>query len=142
MEWNVYYYNFNAERIETFNIFKHNAFVKYINEYWKDIKDKSEFANAAKRELQYFFWSKSEWELIIKLTDDGGVFLYPWCGSKEPESEKIEVTNETNYDWLGFAQKHINQIYENEAKIDVYDQVMFVWYRFVDYLWEQNKYFM
>ena len=143
MDWNVYYYNFNAGRIETFNIFKHGAFVKYINEYCKDIKDKSEFANAAKRELQYFFWSKSEWELIIKLTDDDRVFLYPWCGSKNPESEKIEVTDETNYNWLGFAQKHINQqIYGNEAKIDVYDQVMFIWDRFVDYLWEQNKYLM
>lgn len=143
MNWNVYYYNFNAERIETFNIFKHNAFVKYISEYCKDIKDKSEFANIVKRELQYFFWDKSEWELIIKLTDDNRVFLYPWCGSKNPENEKVEVTYKTNFDWLIFAEHRIGkQIYQKEAKIDVYDQVMFVWDNFVDYIWNQNKHFM
>ena len=143
MDWNVYYYNFNAGRIETFNIFKHGAFVKYINEYCKDIKNKSEFANAVKRELRYFFWSKSEWELVIELTDDNRVFLYPWCGSKDPENEKIEVTYKTNFDWLSFAEHRIGkQIYQKEANIDVYDQVMFVWDNFVDYIWNQNKHFM
>lgn len=143
MEWNTYYYNFNARRIETFNIFKHDTFFKYINKHFKDIKDRNEFANAIKRELQYFFWSKSEWELVIKLTDDNRVFLYPWCGSKNPENEKIEVTDETNFDWLSFARYHIDkQIYKNEAKIDIYDQVMFVWDRFVDYVWGQNKHFI
>ena len=140
MNWNVYYYNFNAGRIETFNIFKHGAFVKHINEYCKDIKDKSEFANAVKRELRYFFWSKSEWELIIELTEDNRIFLTPFIGCRNPEEAKIDVTNDTSLDWNGFAKEHINkQIHKNEAKIDVHDQIVYTWDNFLEYIWNNKE---
>lgn len=136
MTWNVYNYNFNAHRIEQFNIFRHGGFREYAYKALKNCKDKTEFAKAIRGELSYYFWSKSEYELIVKLTEDNKVFLYPWCGSRNPDNEKIEVTNETNFDWLGFAKYHIdNQVYKSEAKIDIYDQVMFRFDDFIDYCW-------
>lgn len=136
MEWYVYNYNFNAHKIEKFNIFRYGSFTQYAYRAARDCKDKVDFAKAIRGELLYYFWSKSEYELIIKLTDDNRVFLYPWCGSSNPYNEKIEVTDETDFDWLGFAKEHIDkQIYKNEVKIDIYDQVMFQFDKFIDYVW-------
>lgn len=136
MEWFVYNYNINHNKIETFNIFDHGGFAKYFGKHIRTIKDKAEFAEAVRKELFYYYGSKAEWELVVKLTEYNRVFLYPWCGSRNPESEKLEVTNEMNFDWLGFAKYHIdNQVYKNEAKIDIYNQVMFKFHDFIDYCW-------
>mgnify|MGYP003180072099 CR=1 FL=1 len=136
MIWNVYNYNFNAHKIEKFNIFDHGGFAKYFGKHIRTIKNKAEFAEAVRKELFYYYGSKAEWELVVKLTEDNRVFLYPWCGSSNPDNEKIEVTNETNFDWLGFAKQHIGkQIYKNETKIDVSDQVRFQFDEFIDYMW-------
>lgn len=139
MTWNVYNYNFNAHKIETFNIFRHGSFREYAYKALKNCKDKAEFTKAIRGELSYYFWSKSEYGLIVKLTKDNKVFLYPWCGSSHPEAEKIEVTDETNFDWLSFAKEHIDkQRYTNEAKIDIYDQVMFQFDEFINYMWNER----
>lgn len=133
MEWYVCCYNCNTDEIEAFNIFRHGRFREDTQEALKIAKNKAEFALIIKRELRYYFQSKSEYELIVRLTDDDRVFLLPWCGSSDPENEKVEVTDGH---WLTFAKFHINrQIYANEAKIDIYDQVMFKWDDFIDYCW-------
>ena len=31
------------------------------------------------------------------------------------------------------------QIYKNEAKIDVYDQIEYVWDNFLEYVWNSKK---
>lgn len=140
MEWNVYYYNFNKDKIETYNILKHGSFNVYTKKAIKKYKTKEEFVEQLRRELMYYFWSKSEWELIIEITEDNHVFLIPWCGCRNPEEVKIDVTDDTSFDWRGFADKHIErQIYGNKAKIDVYDQVMFNWELFADYAWDNRK---
>lgn len=140
MTWNVYCYNFSSNIIMTYNIFRHGRFREYAYKTLKNCKDKTDFTKAIRGELLYYFWSKSECELIIKLTDDNRVFLYPWCGSSNPDNEKIEVTDETDFDWLGFAKEHIDkQIYKNEAKIDIYDQVMFQFDKFIDYVWNERS---
>lgn len=133
MTWNVYNYNFNTHKIEIFNIFRHGSFTQYVYKAARNCKDKTDFTKAIRGELLYYFWSKSEYELIIKLTDDNRVFLYPWCGNSNPDNEKIEVTSDY---WLNFAKSHINrQIYTNEAKIDIYDQVVFQFDEFIEYVW-------
>ena len=137
MEWFVYNYNINKHEIEAFNIFKHGSFVKYFNIHLNAMSDKEQFANAIKDELRYYFWSKSEYELIVRLTDDDHVFLLPWCGSSDPENEKVEVTDDH---WRDFAKLHIKrQQHTNEAKIDIYNQVMFRFYEFVNYCWSFKR---
>lgn len=140
LEWNVFYYDINRNKITTYNIFRHGIFNKYIEKAFKTSKTKEEFAKILKRELMYYFWSKAEWELVIKLDEDNHIFLIPWCGCRNPEEVKIDVTNDTSFDWSGFAKKNIErQIYKNEAKIDVYDQIEYVWDNFLEYVWNSKK---
>lgn len=140
LEWNVFYYDINRNKIATYNIFRHGRFNKYVEEAFEISKTKEEFAKILRRELMYYFWSKAEWELVIELDEDNHIFLIPWCGCRNPEEVKIEVTNDTSFDWSGFAKKQIErQIYKNEAKIDVYDQIEYVWDNFLEYVWNSKK---
>lgn len=140
MKFMVYYHDFNRDKIDTFDIFNHNGFREDIKKALKKYKDKDLFSEILKREFRYYFWSKCEWELIVEITKDNRIFLSPWCGSRDPEKVKIDVTDNTDFDWKGFAEKHINeQIYDNEAKIDVFDQLMYVWDDIVSYIWENRK---
>lgn len=140
LEWNVFYYDINRNKITTYNIFRHGRFNKYVEEAFEISKTKEEFAKILRRELMYYFWSKAEWELVIELDEDNHIFLIPWCGCRNPEEVKIDVTNDTSFDWSGFAKKNIErQIYKNEAKIDVYDQIEYVWDNFLEYVWNSKK---
>ena len=64
--------------------------------------------------------------------------MTPWVGRKEI---KLDVTDETDFDWLLFhdkmIEKYINK--DNGVKIDVYDQVRFCWCDFVNYCWNNGR---
>ncbi len=140
MKWLVYNFNINAQKIETYNIFEHWSFNEYVKRAAKKYKDKYEFAKQLKSELRYYFWSKSEYELVVEITEDNRIFLNPWCGCSEQEKVRIDVTDDIFFYWRDFAEKHIErQIYGNKAKIDVFDQVEYEWDKFVDYVWENRK---
>ena len=143
LKWLVYHYNFNANKIETYNVLSGKIFLEEIKKIMvkhRD-KDRSEFAEALKRKMMYHFWSRCEWEVIIEVTEDNRIFLIPWVGCREPDEAKIDVTDDTGFDWRGFAGKHINQqIYKTKAKIDVYDQLNYKWEEFVDYILNSGLY--
>lgn len=65
MTWNVFYHNCNTDKIEPFNIFRHGRFREDVQKNLKIHTDKDEFAKALKSDLQYYFWSKAEYEVII-----------------------------------------------------------------------------
>ena len=140
-EWNVYYYDTNKRKITTINILKqHGSFNEYLKKAFKQCKTKEEFSEVLRRKLMYYFWSKAEWELIIEITEDNHIFLIPLCGCSNPEEVKMDVTDDVNFDWKGFAEKHIKrQIYKNKAKIDVYDQVDYMWDDFLELVWNSKK---
>lgn len=141
MEWNVFCYNINKGKIETFNIFDHWKITEDVQKSLKKFKDKNEFKKEIESYLMYYFWSKSQYELIIEITESNRIFLIPWCGCREPEKAKIDVTDDASFDWRRFAEKHIDkQVYKNKKKIDVYDQVMFNFEAFVDYVWSNKNY--
>ena len=86
--------------------------------------------------------TSSEWIYINKainlLDENGRIVLSPWCGCSNPDSVAIDATNDTGFDWSGFAEEHIKrQIFKNQAKIDVYDQIMYGdrFSNLVDELW-------
>lgn len=99
MEWNVYYHDSNAKKIIEWNIFKHGSFRKETYDLLKSDLNKEEFIEQLKRSLMYYFWSKSEYEVLI----------LPWVG----EAENI--------------------------KIDIYDQIMMNWDKFVNYVWSNKE---
>ena len=140
LKWNVFYYDINRNKITNYNIFRHSRFNKYVEKALETSKTKEECAETLRRELMYYFRSKAEWELVIELDEDNHIFLIPWCGCRNPEEIKIDVTNDTRFDWNGFAKKHIKrQIYKNEAKVDVYNQIEYVWDNFLEYIWNSKK---
>lgn len=140
MEWNVYNYDINSRKIKSFDIFKHSGFYHDVEKHLKKYKDKNEFADKLKSSLMYYFWSRSEYELIIEINEDNRIFLIPWCGCTEPEKAKIDVTDNKNFNWRDFAEEHIKkQIYKNKAKIDIYDQVISNYDEFVDFCWNSKR---
>ena len=140
LEWNVLYYDINKNKITTYNIFRHGSFNEYLKKAFKKCKTKEEFAETLRRELMYYFWSKAEWELVVEATEDNRIFLIPWCGCRNPEETKIDVTNDTSFDWKDFAKKYIQKKgYGNKAKIDVFDQVVYMWDDFLELVWNSKK---
>lgn len=120
----VKYYNVNSHKIEDYDVLlRRTADIKKLK---KKSLNKSEFAEALKREFMWRFWSKAEWELIITKTEEGRIILSPWCGCSDPDSVAIDVTDDASFDWAGFADENIReQIFKNKAKIDIYDQIMY-----------------
>lgn len=141
LTWNALYYNANAKKIETYNVVGGKYFLEKIKKIMKKHRDKSDFAEALKREMMCRFWSRAEWELVIEITEDGRVLLSPWVGCSNPDEVRIDVTNNADFDWRGFAKLHIGkQMYKNKAKIDVYDQLEYVWDEFIDCVWSSKQY--
>ena len=136
MIWNVKRFDMNEQAIVDYNPLACRYYESWIKQQKKRCATKSEFAEVLREELQYHFWSRCEYELIIMKEEDGNIWLIPWVGCSNPDEVKINVTNDTSFDWKGFAEEHINkQVYKNKAKIDIFDQYMFRFDELVDDLW-------
>lgn len=82
MTWNVFIYNINSHEIEIYNIFNHYNFNEWVKRDLEEFNSKLEFSKALRSNLMYYFWAKSEWEII----------LTPWVGgNKEKDAVKIDV---------------------------------------------------
>jgi hypothetical protein len=65
-KWNVYVFDVNRSIMKNYNIFTHRGFVKYLCEiYQKEALSAVDFQEEVRRELQYHFWSKCEYEIIL-----------------------------------------------------------------------------
>lgn len=136
LHWLVTYHDCNSDKIKQYDVLKYKQ--DFIKKLKKKSQNKEEFADKLRREMMWAFWSKCEWELIIELDENNSVWLNPWVGSRHPEEARISVTDNTDFDWLGFAKQHVMH-YKNDklpcAKIDVFDQLEYRWEEFVDYCW-------
>lgn len=138
MEWYVYYHNFNKDKIEKYNVFDHYKFNKCVNEFLDKCETKEEFAEELEKEVKYYFLYCAQWELVIEMDNNGFVFLIPWVGSKK--QEKLNVTNDKNFDWVNFAKKCTERRpHKNKAKFDVFSQLDYVWDNFVNYCWSNKE---
>ena len=134
LSWLVTYYDCNADKIKYYNILKYRE--SFIKQLKKKCATKEEFADKMCREMMWSYWSKAEWEMIIERDEHHRIWLLPWVGSRDPENVRVAVTDREDFDWCGFAEKHIgSQIYKNKAKIDVFDQLEWRWDEFIDYCW-------
>jgi len=95
MVWNVYVENFNAKQMEPYNIFKHYSFNEGVKKAYKRYKnDFDAFAEEIKKELQYYFWSKCEWEIILS----------DWPPSDRFKPVKVSVYDQVMLNWDVFIQ--------------------------------------
>lgn len=124
LSWFVTYYDCNADKIKYYDIFKYRE--DNIKKLKKKCANKEEFAKKLWGELMYSFCSKCEWEMIIEIDDNGRVWLSPWVSCRDSDKVRVDVTDRTDFDWLGFANEHIGkQIYKSKAKVDVFDQLTY-----------------
>ena len=89
MKWNVFYHDINKREITTLNIFDHYNFNKDVIRDLKQIKDKDEFAKKLKSNLMYYFWCKSEYEVVIS----------PWGGGMGTRAIKIDIYTQVMNNW-------------------------------------------
>lgn len=132
LEWFVYYHDFNADKITHYNVLKNGALIEYIKKHKKKCQTREEFAEAIRRELSYYFWHKSEYELII-VHRDNRIILKPFI-SRNKEVQ-LDVTDDKNFDWVCFFNWVAKKRYvkDGSVKIDIYEQVMYRIDEFVDY---------
>lgn len=139
LSWKVKNFDCNAQKIKYFDVLKYRE--DDIKKLKKECSTKEEFSKKMNSEFMYHYWSRAQYELIIERAEDGRVWLLPWCGCREPDNVKIDVTDCKDYDWKGFAAKYIDERYGNKSKIDVWCQLEFIWDSFVDYCWNyRHKY--
>ena len=130
--WLVMHYNFNTNKIEPYDVLKYR--VDWMKKLKKMSKDINEFSYLLGREMMWRYWSRAEHELILEKCNHE-LWLKPWCGCHNPEEVKIDVSNDEF--WQEFAKQYDNW-WDNEAKIDIYDQLKFKWSEFVDYCWNTH----
>ena len=65
MEWYVLNYDWNAEKICSFNIFNNRGFSQYVDKLLDTFITMDKFVEDLKHELQYYFWSKREYEISV-----------------------------------------------------------------------------
>lgn len=105
LTWNVYYEDFNARKIKSFNIFSGN-FLKDCQETYKKYKDdKENFIRSIKSNLMYYYWSKCEWEILITT----------WIHPEEFESKKIDVYDQIVLNWNVF----IEYVWNNRKELKI-----------------------
>ena len=92
LEWNVFYYSINSQKIIEFNIFEHSGFLKDVEKCFKQCENKEDFAKEIKSSLMYYFWAKSEYEIIISA----------WCGGNGEEAVKIDIYHQVMMNWDKF----------------------------------------
>ena len=124
MTWNVYRENFNSRCIERWNVFKHHSFTLFVEKALKLYKtnkiDYQEFDKRIRTEAQYYFWSKSEHEVVIT--------------SWPPHIDRvrlIRLADTVSKDPDGRVYTIEPMVYE---KVDIYDQLNLNWDAFVNYI--------
>ena len=134
--WKVKIFDVNLQVIRDYDVLKYREDV--IKKMKKKCNTKEDFTESLRTEMMYQYWSRCEYELVIERTEDGRIWLNPWAGCRDRQNVRIDVTDMEDYDWKGFAQEYIDTHYGNKEKIDIYDQLCFVWDAFVDYVWNYH----
>ena len=130
MVWNVYREDFNRGAVVKYNIFDHSGFAQDINKLLKQNISKDEFAEQLKLSLRYYFWGKTEYEVVIT---SWPVYIY------RSELDRVNTEyQEYNNKW-GHYPYDINIVPNVGEKIDIYSQVMLNFDIFVEYVWSNKN---
>ena len=135
LSWMVKNYETNSNVIKDYDVLKYRE--EFIKKLKKKKPDKAEFAKEMRSEMMYHYWSRTEYELIMKVTENGSIILSPWMGQRNSKEAEIDVTDNPDFDWKGFAAEFYKKKgHKGEVKIDIWDQIEYRFDEFVDYCWE------
>lgn len=127
LQYFVYVENFNKNKIEKYNVLS-DAIVEEILDNAVENPTKENFAKATEQVFKYYFWARSEWEVIV--TD-----WPPHVGI----SEVNRLVNEVDkYTAVMGKEPYLLMTKLNVAeKIDVYDQLKLNWNILIDYMYRE-----
>lgn len=104
LEWYVYVSNFNAKRIETYNVFNHAGFTDDLRKNAKKNSENREaFEEQLRRSLMYWYWSKCEWEIMLS----------EWPHREDSKDMKVDVFSQI---WLN-KQRFCDYVWENRKEL-------------------------
>lgn len=130
MVWNVFREDFNRRAIVKYNIFDHGGFARDVKKLLTEDISKDEFTEQLNRSLRYWFWCKSEHEVVL-------TSWVPYIDEKE--LNRLNVEYEEHYKkWNNYPIKMWVNLNVSE-KIDIYEQIKLNWDVFVNYVWQQKK---
>ena len=130
MKWNVLRHDFNAREIKEYDIFRHSSFAKDVMTLSNQDLTKEDFTEKLRRILQYYFWSKSEHEVVIT--------SWPPYIDGEELSRINKEYEEYNEKWGHYPYK-IDICPDVGRKIDIYTQAMLNFDVFCDYVWKHKE---
>ena len=123
LKWLVFRENINTRKIEEFDIFRHSSFAEDVDKLLKEHLNYDEFAEELRHTAQYYFWAKSEHEVVV--------CSWPVYIDKK-ELARLNEEIETRH----YA---INVKPTVGIKVDIYMQLMLNWKVFVDYVWSKGE---
>lgn len=91
--WKVIYDDVNRNCIDTFNVFDHWRFEEDVQKFLKEYDTKESFAERLERSVMYYFWCKSEWEVIVVPLREG----------RKPYQRRIDVAWQLLNNWDAFV---------------------------------------
>lgn len=127
MKWNVYYENVNTNEIEEFNVFKHTSFNEDAQKLKKSKLSFEEFSHELNRKAMYYFWSRSEYEVVITSWP-------PYIDLQEYDKLTKELTSMENKNKMPKKLLDINPYIG--AKVDIYSQLCLNWDIFAKYVYD------
>lgn len=102
LEWNVWRDELNTNKIQPFNVFNHCSFRRAVLDIFNKCLRMDEFEEMIDKEAMYYFWCKSEYEVMI-----GGLF-------ERGQKTKIDVYSQLKLNWDRFIDylwnEYINKI--------------------------------
>lgn len=102
LEWNVIRFNINHHQVEPFNIFNHGSFNDdVIKNFQKNKDDKTKFLEELRSDAMYYFWGKSEYEVVV----------HPWIGGRDGDEKKIDIFYQLCNNWNLFSEYVWNYLY-------------------------------
>lgn len=92
MKWNVLIYDCNTKQIKEWNIFNHSSFASATKKLLDKCWSLKEFQDSLKRDLMYYFWSRTEYEVIVSAWP-------PMDGTER----KIDIASQILMNWQHFT---------------------------------------
>ena len=102
--WNVYREDINKREIEVYNIFSHKKFKEDCINIFENHRNESNYNyDKMKRDiealLQYYFWSKCEYEIILS----------DWPPSKNFKEKKVDIYDQVMLNIDAFISSTLTQ---------------------------------
>ena len=135
--WNVIIIN-NGD-CEVRNIFEYNwPFLEngLLVAKKKHSKDYKKFADHIRNWLQYEYWSRVQYEMVISGWPSKALYKKDMDDLNRALQAEIARCKQNGWDE---TRAYVHAPMDNAKRIDVYQQIMINWDRFIQYVWDNKR---